>query len=151
MNKLFYTLILCCFVGIAFSQEAKIYTTEEVTTIPIIKGCESFSGNKDRSLICLSQKINEELGNELTDVYKISSTVKKFEAKISIVFTKQGYLDQVKIISTNHVKFGNKVNNAILRIAKRINKNYPLVPATLEDGNPVDIQFELPVIYVLWN
>lgn len=151
MKKLLYTLLFCCFSGIAFSQEAKLYTTEEVATVPIMKGCELYSEHKDKSAMCLTQKINEELGNELTDVHRLSSTIKRFEANVSFIITKQGYLDHVEIISTNHEKFGNKVINSILRIAKRLNKNYPMVPASIEDGKPVDIQFELPVMFVLWN
>src|SRR5690606_10083954 len=137
----FFTLFI-----FSFAQDNKLETISTVSQAPILNSCTSSKDDKQKSFTCLNKKLNEQLSDELAKIInfdKLPQTV-DYKVRYSMVITKQGRIENLALISSNNDTFAQNTKIAFLRVINKINK-YPLEPAKLEDGTPVDFQFEIPV------
>lgn len=158
-NYLLFVIILVFFLGKAQTesldklpvdiQNLSGFTAREVSYMAIFPGCERVDVNDKKELqSCLSKRLNELLGQKLEkfadhmDRTGITTAV----AKLQFVIDKEGKIVQVKAMSGGNKELGIESEKAMNQIAGNIKK---IRPATLEDGTPVNLVFQLPVKYAL--
>lgn len=123
----------------------KDFTAREVGYMVVFPGCERIDINSKKDLqSCLARELNTLLEKELDsfidkmDKKGLTSAV----AKIQFVVDKNGKIVQVKATSGGNQELGIEAVKAMNAIAEKIKK---IQPATLKDGMPVNLVFQLPV------
>lgn len=132
------------------------YTARQVRDMAIYPGCERFAGNKNELQRCMSQKLQEVLGDELQSF--IDQMASRGEssagARASFVIDHKGQITQIKVdpapgprVNTDLAK---ETESALKRINDRLNRRgRGIQPAKLEDGSEVNLRFQLPVQFRL--
>src|SRR5690606_11436994 len=74
------------------------FTAREVSDMAIFPGCEKFKGDKAKLTNCLYQKLNQELGDQLSDFAETLASRGESQAvaKLQFVIDKNGNIIQVK-------------------------------------------------------
>lgn len=124
-------------------------TLREVSQMAIFPGCEKYDVNDKKALqSCIAVELNNRLGAKLENFAEeldrkgISEAV----AKLQFVIDKNGKIVQVKAMEGGSAELGIVSEKALKEISDEIGK---ISPATLEDGAPVNLVFQLPVKYVV--
>lgn len=128
------------------------FTAREVSEMAVYPGCEKFKGKKEELQKCLAQKLNEQLGDQLSDFAETLNDRGESQAvaKLQFVIDKSGKIIQVKPMSGGSAELGRESKTALERIATRLSSSGKTIqPAKLEDGSPVNLVFQLPVRYVV--
>lgn len=128
------------------------YNVREVSKMAIFPGCENAGSNKLSLQNCMSQKLQEELGTQLTDFSEIADKYGINLAKTKLQFTvnKAGKITHVKALSGSNKNFDAEAQKAMERIAQRlVQKGKYIKPAELDDGSQVDIVFSIPVQFLM--
>ncbi|SMC35885.1 energy transducer TonB [Moheibacter sediminis] len=127
----------------------KELTAKEVSHMAVFPGCENHDVNDKKVLqSCIASEINSRLGAKLEnfaeelDKKGYTSAV----AKLQFVIDKNGKIIQVKAMEGGNADLKEASKNALIEISNEIGK---ISPATLEDGTPVNLIFQLPVKYVV--
>lgn len=158
-NFLSLTFLLCLFISNAQKSDGldkfpvevspDKFTAREVAYMAIFPGCETIDINDKINLQkCLAQELNNRLGAKLEnfaeelDKKGISEAV----AKLQFVIDKNGKIIQVKPMDGGSADLQIASQNALIEISNEIGK---ISPASLEDGRPVNLVFQLPVKYVV--
>lgn len=125
------------------------FTAREVSHISVFPGCEKINVNdKNATQSCLAKSLNSLLADKLEifaeklDEKGIISAV----AKLQFVIDKSGRIVEVEALSGGNSELGSASVKAMNEIAKEIKK---IQPATLEDGTPVNLVFQLPIRFEL--
>lgn len=124
-------------------------TIREVSHMAIFPGCEKVDVNDKNALqSCLAKELNNLLGKKLENFgYKMEKDgLVSAVAKLQFVVDKSGKVVQVKAMEGGNKELGEVSENALIEIGKKTKK---IQPATLEDGTPVNLVFQLPVKYVI--
>jgi len=128
------------------------FTARQVKDMAVYPGCEKFKGNKDKLIQCFSEKLSGELNDQLSDFGEVLSSrgESKAIAKLQFVIDKSGKIIQVQPMKGSHADLGRESEKALERIATRLSSRGKLIePAKLEDGSPVNLQFQIPVTFKL--
>lgn len=128
------------------------FTAREVSEMAVFPGCEKFKGKKEDLQKCLAQKLNEQLGDQLSDFAETLNNRGESQAvaKLQFVIDKSGKIIQVKPMAGGSAELGKESKTALERIATRLSSSGKTIqPAKLEDGSPVNLVFQLPVKYVV--
>lgn len=158
-NHLSIAFLLCLFFANAQKTESldkysvddskDKFTFREVAYMAIFPGCEKVDVNDKANLQkCLAKELNNRLGAKLEnfaeelDKKGYTSAV----AKLQFVIDKNGKIIQVKPMEEGNVELKEASKNALIEISNEIGK---ISPATLDDGMPVNLVFQLPVKYVI--
>lgn len=146
MIRSFLGLIFFGFFIYSIAQDNKLETLSTVSQAPNLNSCTSYKEDKQKSFACMNKKFNEQLSDELSNIINFDKLPHQVDYKVrySMVITKKGRIENLELISSNNDTFAQKTKIALLRLINHINKN-PLEPAKLEDGTPVDFQFEIPI------
>lgn len=130
------------------------FTARQVKDMAVFPGCEKFSGDKTKLTQCMSQKLNEELGDQLADFSDRMSDRGESQAvaKVRFVIDKSGKIIQVQALQGGaggvNAELGRESERALKSIATRLASRGRLItPAKLEDGSSVNLQFDLPVTW----
>lgn len=131
-------------------ENNKIYSAREVTEMAIFPGCEKFAGNKTKLTTCMSEQLNQELGNQLDfETTAQRQGISEAVAKIQFVIDKSGKIVEVKTINGGNVELSKESKEALERISKRmVQKGKYIKPAKFDDGTPVNLIFTIPVKFV---
>lgn len=125
------------------------FTAREVSHMAIFPGCEKHDVNDKKILqSCLAKELNILLAEKLSD-FADEFDKKGFtsaSAKLQFVIDKSGEIIQIKAMEGGQKDLSKEAEIAMNNIAKNIKK---IQPATLEDGSPVNLVFQLPVKFVL--
>ncbi|NLN33798.1 MAG: hypothetical protein GX159_09440 [Flavobacteriaceae bacterium] len=156
MRKILFALFLVLPFSFAFAQVEKPeisqsksdsanFTAREVKEMAVFPGCESET-EKTALVRCFQQRISELLIGKLWDFSEEMERLNKEEAiaRIQFVVDKNGKLIQIKALEGGMPELAAASSKAIEEIAAEIQ---PIRPATLEDGSPVNLVFQLPVKY----
>lgn len=122
-------------------------TIREVGYMAVFPGCEKIDVNDKKGLqSCLAKEISnllaiklENFANEL-DKKGLTSAI----AKLQFVIDKNGKIIQIKAMEGGNLDLAIASEKALTEISNEIAK---IQPATLEDGTPVNLVFQLPVRY----
>lgn len=148
MKRVFSVLLLLIFPILLLSQGLGPFTQREVISVPVFPGCEYIPiDDKVELTSCMREKISSILSEklDLEDIL-ISEGIYNAAARIQFVVSKEG-----KIISVEALKGGNPIlGDASVEIIKDISSTLPLmIPGKLENGEPVNMVFQLPVTYTV--
>lgn len=130
------------------------FTARQVSEMAIYPGCEKFKGDKNKLQQCLSQKLNDELVDQLSDFADILNDRGETQAvaKLQFVIDKSGKIIKVEPMKGGSADLGRESEKALERIASRLSSRGKVIePAKLEDGSPVNLVFQLPVRYQIQN
>jgi len=130
------------------------FTARQVSEMAVYPGCEKFKGDKNKLQQCLSQKLNDELIDQLSDFADIMNDRGETQAvaKLQFVIDKSGKIIKVEPMKGGSVELGKESEKALERIASRLASRGKIIePAKLEDGSPVNLVFQLPVKYQIQN
>lgn len=127
-----------------YAQESS-YTTHEVFTTVVFPGCEKVPQNDKTALTkCMATEINAKLADQLSNLSdKMDSLgIETATAKLQFVVNQSGKISEITAL-----KGGNQIlsDAAVLGMNKIAQQISPIVPAKLENGNPVNLLFQLPV------
>lgn len=131
--------------------EKTIFLPRDVTQMAVFPGCEKHAGNKKKLESCLSEQLQKELGNQLTDFNEIANRqgINEAVAKVNFVIDKSGKIIEVKTVKGGNVELSKESKEALERISKRlIQKGKYIQPAKFEDGTPVNLMFTIPVKFI---
>lgn len=126
-------------------KDTSNFTARQVSKMVVFPGCERIDINNKKDLqSCLSQEINVLLEKKLGSFFdKMDNTgLTSAVAIVQFVVDKNGEIVQVKAMSGGNQELGIEVVKAMNSIAETTKK---IKPATLEDGTPVNLVFQLPV------
>lgn len=158
MKFLFFILLLTLSNFLQAQEQPEVillekYTVRQVGQMAIFPGCEKVDPNDKAKLTqCMSQKLNEHLGDHLSkfgDKF-ITDGFSTAYAKVRFVVSKEGKIIEVKALqdsttSEANRRLGEASEIALVKIATKLAH---IQPALLEDdGKPVHLQFDLPVTY----
>jgi protein TonB len=134
------------------------FTARQVNEMAVFPGCEKFKGDKTKLTQCMSQKLNEELGDQLSDFSDNMSNRGESSAvaKVRFVIDKSGKIVQVQALQGGsggvNAELGRESEKALKTIATRLSSRGKIItPAKLEDGSSVNLQFDLPVTWKAAN
>lgn len=130
----------------------KTFNAREVSKMAIFPGCENAGTTKKALQDCMSEKLNKELGIQLSDFGEFAgkNNIGQANAKIYFVVDKQGKIIEVKTLNGNNQEFSKEAQQAMKRISDRlVKKGKYLKPAELEDGTKVNMTFTIPVQYLI--
>lgn len=150
MKRNFFLLFLLCY-NFIYSQNSDVYTARQVTKMVVFPGCEKFTTNTDLQK-CFTEKLTKQLSKDLDPQidFFLGLRTTGFVAKIEFVVNKQGELIEIKNIAGGNSQFGNKAVESLVNYSKRLT----IQPAILENNEPVNLIFQLPIKYNfsnLWN
>lgn len=156
MKKILFFLFLVPLFSFVFSQvespeispsktDSANFTARQVDKMAVFPGCESET-EKVALVKCFQQRISELLVDKLSNFANEMERLNKEEAitRIQFVVDKNGKLIQIKALDGGTPELAAASSKAIEEIAAEIQ---PIRPATLEDGSPVNLVFQLPVKY----
>lgn len=129
----------------------KKFIAKEVGFMAVFPGCEKHDVNDKKILQeCLAKELNtllgkklESFGNKMEKQGLISAV-----AKLQFVIDKSGKIVQVRALTGGNKELGEISEQILNDIGKKTKK---IQPATLEDGSPVNLVFQLPIKYVTQN
>lgn len=124
-------------------------SARQVNKMAVFPGCENLKTNNELTA-CMSQKLIEELGDQLSGFEEIAykSGIDIANAKLSFVVDKNGKIVQIKAMDGGNKELSTESQKALDRISKRlIQKKKYIKPAQMNDGSSVDMIFMIPVKY----
>lgn len=127
-----------------------IYNIREVSKMAIFPGCEKVEN--DALLNCMSDKLQNELGIQLRDFGAIADkyNIDVAKTRIQFVVDTSGRITQIKILNGTHSIFNAEAAKALRQVADRYEKrNKFLQPAELNDGTKVNMNFVIPLQYLM--
>ena len=150
MKRNFFFLFLL-FYNFIYSQNSDVYTARQVTKMAVFPGCEKFTSNIDLR-DCFTEKLTKQLSKDLDPQIEffLGFRTNAIVAKLEFVVSKQGKLIEVKSIVGGNSQLGNKAVESLVNYSKRLT----IQPAILENNEPVNLIFQLPIKYNfpnLWN
>lgn len=121
------------------------FTAHEVSYMVVAPGCKRIDHNNKKDLqTCFAQVLNNLLETRFgsfidkMDKEGLTSAI----AKVQFIIDKNGKIIDVKAMSGGNAELGIEVVKAMNTIAEKMGK---IQPATLVDGTPVNLFFQLPV------
>ncbi len=130
----------------------KTFNARDVSKMAVFPGCENAGTTKKALQDCMAEKLNSELGIQLSDFGEFAdkNNIGQANAKIYFVVDKQGKIIDVKALNGGNQEFSKEAQQAMKRISDRlIKKGKYLKPAELEDGTKVNMTFTIPVQYLI--
>lgn len=129
------------------------FTARQVGQMAIFPGCENVDpSDKAKLTQCMSQKLNEQLGDYLSNFSDkfADDGFSTAYAKVRFVVNKEGKIIEVEALQDSTTSEANRRLGKASEIAlvKFASKLPHIHPALLEDdGTPVNLQFDLPVTF----
>lgn len=130
----------------------KTFNARDVSKMAVFPGCENAGTTKKALQDCMAEKLQNELGIQLSDFGEIANrnNIGQANAKIYFVVDKQGKIIEVKALNGGNQEFSKEAQQAMKRISDRlVKKGKYLKPAELEDGTKVNMTFTIPVQYLI--
>ncbi|SFN14985.1 hypothetical protein SAMN05421738_10796 [Algoriella xinjiangensis] len=142
--KKFAFLLLLSICNLCFSQET--YNVKTVDQFAIYPTCKD---SIDKFAECFDQKLNEDLQTKLSKIKldKILKTQGEYFAKLNFVVDEEGNFTNIRI-SGNDV-LGRISKEVLLKINNEQIDNETKISPALLNGNPVKINYAVPVKYVI--
>lgn len=131
--------------------EKTVFSPREVKEMAIFPGCERFAGNNEKLQDCMSEQLQNELGNQLSDFENIAhrQNINEAMAKVQFIIDKSGKIIDVKPLNGGNVELSKEAKQALERISKRmVQKGKFIKPAKFEDGTAVNVTFAIPVRFI---
>lgn len=145
-NLLNFCLLICLF-WVANAQNQQIYTFDKVEQMPVFPGCENFKPTQKKQITqCISNQLSALLEEELKDFEQIMFQSKLEEAKayLQFIVSKEGVILNVSTLKGSNPILAESAIRAMENIAMSIP---PIQPARLKNGTPVNLLFQLPLVY----
>lgn len=161
MKKILLITLLVFTLGFAFSQTEKLdkfpvdvqdssgVSVREVGFMAVFPGCEKLNENDKVALQkCLQQNLSRLLTGKLQKhadkMFRQGLT--SAQSKLQFVISKNGEMIEIVALKGGNKEFGTASEKAMMDVATKINK---IKPATLNDGTPVNLVFQLPIKYLI--
>lgn len=128
-----------------------VYKVRDVAQMAIFPGCERFAGNNEKLQDCMSEQLQNELGNQLSDFENIAhrQNINEAMAKVQFIIDKSGKIIDVKPLNGGNAELSKEAKQALERISKRmVQKGKFIKPAKFEDGTAVNVMFAIPVRFI---
>jgi len=132
------------------------FTARQVKDMAVFPGCEKFKGDKNKLQACMTQRLQGELGDQLSDFAQVMADNgdARAVARVQFVIDKTGKIIQIKAMEGGgpaiNKKLATESEKAMQRISQRLSaRGKPIEPAKLDDGSSVNMVFVLPVTYNL--
>lgn len=128
------------------------YNVREVSKMAVFPGCENVGNSKLALQNCMSQKLQSELGSELSDFSDLAAKygINLAQTKLHFTVNKSGQITHVKTMNGNNKDFDAEAQKAMERISRKlIQRGKYIKPAELNDGSEVDIVFSIPVQFLM--
>lgn len=125
-----------------------IYYARDVSEMAVFPGCEKFTGNNSKLTNCMSQQLQKELVNQITDFESTAQRqgINEAVAKIQFIIDKSGKIVEVKTVNGGNVELSKEAKQALERISKRlVQKGKYIKPAKFNDGTDVNLILTIPV------
>ncbi|MGB6083942.1 hypothetical protein [Moheibacter sp.] len=161
MKKILFALIIILPFAFAFAQTEKLdkfpvdvqdssgVSLREVGFMAVFPGCEKLNESDKVALQkCLQQNLTSLLSGKLQKyadkMFKQGLT--SVQSKLQFVISRNGELIEIVALKGGNREFGAASEKAMMEVAAKINK---IKPATLNDGTPVNLVFQLPIKYLI--
>lgn len=147
--RIYGFLFFLLLTGLLSAQNSD-YTARQVYGMAVYPGCEEFQVEQKAELMkCMQKNLTEMLSDKFIDFDQVmkSFNTENAACRIQFVIDKNGKMVQIRPMETNNylnLLLGQFTVNEIESIAEQIP---PIQPATLDDGSPVNLVFEIPVYY----
>lgn len=131
-------------------SDTKTVNVREVTQMAVFPGCEKVANTKKELTDCMSLKLKEEIGNQLSDFSMIAekNNLTKVKAQLNFVVDKNGRIVQIHTVGNGDKILGTEAQKALDRISRRmIQKQKFIKPAQMSDGTEVNMLFSIPVSF----
>ncbi|SMC43249.1 energy transducer TonB [Moheibacter sediminis] len=134
--------------GEKVEENNNTYYARDVSEMAVFPGCERFTGNNLKLTNCMSEQLQKELANQITDFESTAQRqgINEAVAKIQFVIDKSGKIVGVKTVNGGNVELSKEAKEALERISKRlVQKGKYIKPAKFNDGTDVNLILTIPV------
>ncbi|MBS7334008.1 MAG: hypothetical protein KIG88_10480 [Weeksellaceae bacterium] len=123
--------------------------TKDAKVMAIFPGCEKETSKGNEALTkCLSDKLSNELSNNMEDYAAIAERENKAQAvaKMQFIINRNGEITQVKPANGSDLSLGKEAKKALEKINKDLQrKGKKIKPAKYQDDTDADLIFSIPV------
>ena len=149
MKQLIIVMVVMTAGNFLFSQEQQLYTDIKVKEMAVFPGCESIDPHQKKEMNdCISKQVSDRLVNNLKGVDESlrQSGIYDARADIQFIISKEGIILGVKETEGSNAILADAAVMAMENMAMELP---PIRPARLQDGTPVNLVFQLPIVMKL--
>lgn len=141
-NYIYLTLLLLG--GLLWAQDSE---PKRLGKLPVVRGCQHLAHDKAATPACMTKMLTKELKNGLSfkalehNAYKTRQL--EVNIKVGFVVRKDRYISDIEL------KSGKVDTDTFLRIKavlESLGEEFILKPGELEDGTPVNVSLNLPIV-----